>query len=361
MPATPASCLRSGARLLLAGTWGLVLSACGGAPKSAPAGADVRFESESWRYQGRLGRRLTTAHYEVYTTLDDQVLLDAIPQALESAYQFYRQLVPTAREPQRRMPVYLFARRSEWADFTRRLAGPRAATLLKVRRGGYTERGVAAAEYVSHATTFPLLAHEGFHQFVDHCLGQRLPAWLNEGLAVLCEGQRWGAGGLEGFDPWHNPTRREALAEALLRNELYPLPELLRLSAGQVVGDSARRVGTYYAQLWALMLFLREGEQGRYAAGFDRLRQALGTQDLTPLAQAAFVSSAAPTCDFGCELFRSFIHDDLATVEQQYAAFMRRQVLGQRQAAHDGGLRWPTNRQPSRSMISSSSTCAWGP
>ena len=50
------------------------------------------------------------------------------------------------------------------------------------------ERGITVAEYVSHAVTFPLLTHEGFHQFLYHCAYPRVPAWLNEGLAVMCEG-----------------------------------------------------------------------------------------------------------------------------------------------------------------------------
>jgi hypothetical protein len=281
-------------------------------------------------YRDRPGRLIKTEHYEIYTTLDDPVLIESLPQAMETTYRFYRQLVPTAIEPERPMPVYLFARRDEWSSFTRRFAGPRAQTLLKVRHGGYSERGVSVMEYVTHSITFPLVAHEGFHQYVHHCVKRPVPAWLNEGLAVVCEGQRWGKVGLKEFDPWHNPVRRNALAEALVRDEIIPLDELLCINAGHVVGGPSRKIGTYYAQVWALILFLREGADGKYAERFDRLRHALGAEDLETFAQAAHVTSGAPRYNFGRELFRSFITDDLETAEREYIAFMRHRVLGKR-------------------------------
>jgi hypothetical protein len=249
---------------------------------------------------------------------------------METAYLFYRELVPTAREPEQPMPVYLFARRAEWADFTKRFGPQRARTLLKVRNGGYMERGVTVAEYVSHAVTFPLLTHEGFHQFLFHCAHPHVPAWLNEGLAVLCEGQRWGNAGLTEFDPWHNPQRRNTLAEVLLRDELFSLDELLRINAGHVVGGSTRKISAYYGQVWALTLFLREGEEGKYAEGFARLLNALGSSDLENYARAYHVQSSRQSYNFGRDLFCNFISDDLETVEREYLTFMRQRILGAR-------------------------------
>jgi len=317
--------------LLLALTASVALvGGCVSSEKRTPALTDVPFQIEDWRYADNAGHRITTEHYEIFTTLTDRVLLDALPQALETAYLFYRELVPTAREPEQSMKVYLFARRGEWASFTRRFGPQRARTLLKVRRGGYMERGITVAEYVSHAVTFPLLTHEGFHQFLFHCAHPRVPAWLNEGLAVVCEGQRWGNVGLAEFDPWHNPRRRNTLAEVLLRDELFPLDELLRINAGQVVGGSTRKISAYYGQVWALMLFLREGEEGKYADGFARLLEALGSKDLEDYARAYHVQSPRRSYSFGCDLFCNFISDDLETVEREYRTFMRQRILGER-------------------------------
>ena len=295
---------------------------CESAKKNTtPVLEDVPFEVETWQYTGHPGRRITSAHYEIYTTLTDRILLDALPQVVESAYRYYRELVPTAREPRQPMKVYLFARRGEWANFTRRFGPLRAQTLLKVRQGGYMERGITVAEYVSNAVTFPLLTHEGFHQFLYHCANPRVPAWLNEGLAVVCEGQRWDKTGLVEFDPWHNPRRRNTLAEALMRGEVFSLDELLRINAGNVVGGSTRRISAYYGQVWALMLFLREGVEGKYAARFASLRAILGNREL---ASAAGGSSRV----LSHKLFTEYISDDLPTVQREYTEFMRQRILG---------------------------------
>jgi len=307
-----------------------LIGGCTARRETRPVLTDVPYESGPWRYQGSSGRVIKTAHYELHTTLNDDVLLDALPQAVETAYSFYRELVPTAGEPAERMKIYLFARRGEWSHFTRDFAGPRARILLKIRNGGYMERGVSVVEYVAHSVTFPLLTHEGFHQYLHHCVDSRVPAWLNEGLAVACEGQRWGRDGLIEFDPWHNPTRRNTLAQALLRDKLFPLDKLLCINAGHVVGGTASEVGAYYAQLWALTLFLREGADGKYADGFARLLSTLGTEDLELYARAAHVKSSHKRYNYGRALFCNFISDDIETVEREYREFMRERVLGAR-------------------------------
>jgi hypothetical protein len=327
----PTAWKTNGGALSLAGILcALLAGGCASSERRTPALEDVTYEIDRWAYAGHPGRQLTTHHYEIYTTLNDEVLLKAVPQVVESAYLYYRELVPSARAPNQRMKVYLFARRDEWANFTRHFAGPRAKTLLKVQRGGYMERGITVAEYVAHSITFPLLTHEGFHQYVFHCVPGRMPAWLNEGLATICEGQRWSNAGLKEFDPWHNPGRRNALAEVLLRDEAFPLGKLLEINAGDVVGGSTRAIGAYYAQLWQLMLFLNEGQEGKYAESFARLLDAIGSQDLEAFARAAHVKSTHSTYNFGRDLFCAFISDDLEAVEREYVTFMRRKILGER-------------------------------
>jgi len=291
---------------------------------------DVPYEIQPWQYGREPGHVVKTEHYLIYTTLDDFLLLESLPQAMEMLYRHYRELVPPAREPQEPMPIYFFAQREQFERFTRQLAGPRARKLLQIRQGGYSERGVSVIEYVSHGATFPLVGHEGFHQYVYHCLPGRIPAWLNEGLAVLCEGQRWGKAGLSEFDPWHNPRRRNSLADAVVREETFPLAELLATNAGEVVGGPARRLATYYAQLWALMLFLQEGQDGKYAAGLHQLCDALGSGQLELIAEAAQVRAGERPSSFGEALFAQFISDDLETVEREYLDFVHARILGGR-------------------------------
>jgi hypothetical protein len=313
------------ARPLRLALYCIVLSALGCAqqPKRPPA----QFEQSEWRYAGKPGQLLKTEHYEIYTTLQDRVLLETIPDVVEAAYAHYESLVPPVRPPEERMKIYLFATRAEWTNFTKRFAGPRAKVFLQVRNGGYSENGISVIQYVAHQTTFPILAHEGFHQYLYHRVNPNVPAWLNEGLATLCEGQRWNGPRIEAFEPDYNPIRANDLSEALLAGKLHSLRTLLETHAGKVVQGTSRSVSTYYAQVWALMLFLREGASGKYASDFQRLVAALADANLERYAQASYVWSEGADYNFGEALFRNFIAEDLDQAELDYTAFLRQKFL----------------------------------
>lgn len=283
---------------------------------------DPAVVSATWSYNGHAGTRLDTAHYEIYTTLDDANLLAALPRLLETCYNYYRTLAPSTREPTTRMRIYIFALRRDWEHFTRRNMGPRAEVLLKIRAGGYMENGVSVVEYIANQTTFPIVAHEGLHQYLHHAGARRVPAWLNEGLAVLCEGQRWDAQGIRALDPALNPLRTNALAEAVARKQLIPLRELLHINAGHVVGESNRKIATYYAQVWALLRFLRDAEKGKYAGGLQELIAVVMNEDPELRASAAHVDSPEQQFSFGRELFRATISRDLDAIEREYHAFI---------------------------------------
>lgn len=284
----------------------------------APLPAAAESTVTDWKFGRSSGKRLTTEHYELFTTLEDQRLLSTLPELMERTYEHYERLVPPAHGFGERMQVYLFARRPEWEYFTRRFTGPRSNIFLQIRNGGYSEKGVTVVQYVSHPTTFPLLAHEGLHQYLHHRVTPQAPAWLNEGLATVCEGQRWSGERLTQFDANFNPARTNALAEALLEDRLLPLRQLLGTHAGRIVGETGRTVATYYAQVWGLVLFLMEGEDGRYAPAFARL-----CAELSQLRLNEPQLSNNP----GEAIFRSYITDDLDDFEEQMVRFWRKKLL----------------------------------
>lgn len=289
--------------------------------------AQVEYTTETWRFARQDGTKITTPHYAIYTTLSDPVLIDALPTFVETAYQYYQQLIPPAHEPNAPLRIYLFAARGEWEAFTRRFTGERSETFLQIRNGGYAERGVSVIQFVTNGITFPLFAHEGFHQYMQECGTGALPAWLNEGLAVYCEGQRWGMKSIREFDPWFNPRRHNDLAEAIQRDELLPLRELLRTNPGEVIYGTSRSIMTYYAQVWALVLFLQHGADGVYADGFHRMLNNINDPMLSQRAAASFIWSEEDSYNYGEALFRTFISEDIAQVEDQYRAFVRAQFL----------------------------------
>ncbi|RMF80525.1 MAG: hypothetical protein D6744_08150 [Planctomycetota bacterium] len=289
----------------------------------------MRYQESPWSYGQSPGTKLITEHYAIFTTLQDPRLVRALPQALETAYHYYRTLIPTAGEPAEPMPVYLFSRRGEFEHYTRRRFPSKARLLTRVRNGGYMEAGSTVIEYTSHGSTFPLMTHEAFHQFLYFCVKSKVPPWLNEGLSTMCEGQRWGSAGLREFDPLHNPTRRNRLAEALLEGDMIPLRELLRIGAGDVIGKSPQKAYVYYAELWGLMLFLQHGADGKYAASFARLLDAVGRENLETYARAAHVTSSARRYNFGRAVFESFISPDIDEVEREFRAYLGRLLLNE--------------------------------
>lgn len=303
-------------------------------PRIAPA--DLPVQETNWKFASRTGKTIETDHYRIHTTVTNEELLRALPQVLETAYRHYRWLIPTPREPAEKMKVYLFAQRGEFEYFTKELAPQKAKLLTQVRNGGYSEQGVTVIEYISNEITFPLMTHEGFHQYLHHCVRPNIPAWLNEGLAVYCEGFRVTSAGIGSLDPELNPSRRNALAEALLRNQLIPLDELLRINAGHVIGGPNRKIATYYAQAWMLMLFLEtyewnnKDERGKYTASFEKLRQVLASDDLEAFAQAEHATSSRPAYSFGQALFAAYVSPDFEAIDREYQQFMRQRVLNER-------------------------------
>lgn len=287
----------------------------------------ITYTEREWRFADRMGTLLETEHYRIHTTVDDALLLKQFPRLMESAFEQYQKLVPPAYEPEDKTESFLLANRAEWEAFTQRRFPPeRAEQLMKVRWGGYAEQGIAVIEYVSNAATYPVLAHEGLHQYLHNYVNQRVPAWLNEGLAVCAEGMRWSGDEEVIFDVWDNPSRRNHLAELVLRDELIPLRELLRTHAGRVIDGAPRRVQAYYAQVWALCLFLMD-EEGPYAEKFAELRQSLGARNLERRARANFISQADGVYNYGESLFRALIDDDLESVERHYHEYMREKFL----------------------------------
>jgi len=318
---------------------GLVLAVGCSARRDTIAAVDVPFEQSEWRYRGRAGQLIDSEHSAIYTTIREPDLVAWLPQTMETAFRYYNELIPSDKRPEGRMPIYLFAAREEFEDFNqRRFGADRAELLNRIRNGGFMEQVLTVVEYVNHDATFPLMTHEGFHQYLHYYSDSRVPAWLNEGLATLCEGQRWTSNGLSEFDKWLNPLRRNRLAEALLRDDLFPLSQLLRINAGHVVGGSSRKINTYYAQVWALLLFLQDGENEKYREPLARMLTVVGTGNLDDYARTAHATATGKRrYNLGRDAFGAFIDDDVAMIEQAYIRFMRTRILNEK----------PTDGEPS--------------
>jgi len=282
----------------------------------------VAVETQEWKSPtGFTGQQLITEHYDMHITAKDDVLCQYIPPFMETTFAKYCDLKPAPVETNEQLAIYLFETRREWVDFTRHFAPQQADTYLHIQSGGYTDqpRATAVAYDLGRDLTLSLLAHEGMHQYLARYFPETIPAWLNEGLAT-----QWEAFDLRGdrpvFRPRKNFMRTNDLREAL-NTELIPLPELLNMHAGDAVRKTGRKVRTYYAQIWSMFLFLREGP---YAEKFAVLLQDAGTnrQKIALKGYKAVTSDAAAMSD-GEILFRQYITEDYDKFINEYREYAR--------------------------------------
>jgi hypothetical protein len=190
--------------------------------------------------------------------------------------------------------------------------------------GGFAEHGSCVTYYTKpRGRTLTTIAHEGLHQYFGSHFEQRIPAWLNEGLATYCEGfelrRRQPI-----FTPRRNLTRLNSLREALAAETLMPLTELLDTNAGKVIVQAQSRVTrTYYAQVWALVVFLRHGAGGGHAAGFREMLDDVAAGRFATRVRAAGITAEKPSAALTGEgAFRAYITEDLAGFEKHYREFM---------------------------------------
>jgi hypothetical protein len=207
--------------------------------------------------------------------------------------------------------------------------GPDAPTYLRIERGGFASGGRALLWTIGTRDTLAIAAHEGWHQYTQRTFRHELPAWLEEGIAVY----------MEGFVPdpadpsrllfiaWANQERFGQLVRASQHGELIPLERLLRDSPQDLMAQSTEGTLTYYAQLWALLLFLREGEGGIYSAGLTR---AVGDA-----AAGRLRASDSPD-----GLLGAYIDPDIYKLDEQYREFVVRVVANGRPELIQQGL-WP--------------------
>jgi len=306
--------------------WAALASATILAGCQAPAPVEpleVVANRSEWRYGRTRGQRIRTEHWEVFTTIAEDMTLAVLPEFLERAWAQYARLVPLTKPPARPLVCYVFQRRGEWELFVRRTAGGRARKYLRIRNGGYSEADLAAVHYAGRAQTLAVLSHEGLHQYLAVNTADAVPAWLNEGLATWCEGFRWDGRSVT-FAPRENVFRSGALQRAALASQLYPLGELLAINAGHVVGTEAPKVAAYYAQVWALVYFLHDGMDGRYRSAFESMLNDVSAGRLGTRARGYMAASAGRSISYGQAAFQCCITEDLDAFEAEFLAFVQK-------------------------------------
>lgn len=289
----------------------------------------VGTRSEAWRYPLGIGQVITTDHYRIYASADNAILMKVLPGFLEAAYAHYLDLTGlTDRGSDKPLEVYMLASRQEWVHLTRSIFG-KDAPHLSIGAGGYCYKGVGVYWDLRNRATFSVAAHEGLHQFLYRQMRHRLPLSIEEGLCVNAEGFhiRQGANTVA-FLQRHNPSRYVALRRAIVNRQWIPVHRLLRMTSADAIGQATEDTLAWYAQVWALSMFLRTSAD--YSEGFARMLadgQAGRFHTVIKVPPDAYARlmrrGGIYSQTIALPVFGHYITADLDTFERQYVAFAR--------------------------------------
>jgi len=237
--------------------------------------ASIITGEEPWTFGSSRGRVLSTPSFRIFTTLGSGFIADRAPEFIETALARYRTAFAPLPAPSHPLDTYLLANRPQWSRAAAHILGPTGAPYQQIIRGGVTSGGRSILYDIGNADTFALLAHEGWHQYTQSTFKYPLPIWLEEGIATVMEGFRWRVDdpAAPEFLAWCNLERFDQLRDTLSRGEFQSLPDLLASSPARTLDGGPDNALSYYAQVWALTLFLMEGDGGTHAPGLNQLVQ----------------------------------------------------------------------------------------
>ncbi len=293
---------------------------------------------EPWTFDSATGSIIRTRHYRIFTTEQDPALTDRMPDFCERALDHYRSTLGPLPAPPVRLDTYLMDNRPQWTRVTQRLTGQQDSAQLQIRRGGFATRGVGVFYDIGLYDTMAIAAHEGWHQYTQRTFREPLPAWLEEGVATFMEGHRWD-GATPLFLPWANVERYDRLRQAHAEGGLLPLAVLSTTTPQELMSRRSGAELTYYAQVWALVHFLNEGDGGRWRTGLrllladaaaGRLRIALAAEIGARGAHEAVASRS------GAALLEAYLGEEAPSLDASYRAFVERVV---RQGGRDSIVR----------------------
>lgn len=228
--------------------------------------------TREWRWKSVEGIEVDTRNWSIRSSLRSPAFTATLPSFYEAALRNYRSGLVELPAPPRRLEACVFGTREEWSRYTEHRLGGEASTYLRMGRGGFTSGGEAVLYDIGPRDTLAIAAHEGWHQYSQTTFRHALPVWLEEGIACFMEGFRQPPGAAEPtFLPWRNPERYSELRSASRKGRTAPLRAVLEGSPQSFLERSRDAQLAYYAQVWALVHYVRDGAGGRYRDGLQRM------------------------------------------------------------------------------------------
>jgi hypothetical protein len=289
--------------------------------------SEVLVTTEPWTYESNAGKLLATRSYRIFTTSTRQSLTERLPRFMETALTHYRTALTPLPEPAETLESYVMGTRPQWERLTQRMMGADADVYLQIQRGGFSARGRAILFDIGPRDTFAIAAHEGWHQYTQSTFREALPTSFEEGLAAYMEGFRWRGQDRSQptFMPWANFERFIQLREARSANALMPLERVVRETPQGLMHEGQEQVLTYYAQVWALIHFLAEGDGGVHRPALNRMIDDAAAGRLTERVRDALGSRAAATLRMrrrGVDLLQVYTGKSAEELDAPYRAFI---------------------------------------
>lgn len=295
-------------------------------------------ERSSWQTPFGAGTLYTTAHYHIYSTVTRPALMAVAPGFMEAAHDYYSTLTgldslphQDAASADNHAPIYLVATRRQWANLTSQLVKQNLDVYLCIDAGGFCYHDTCVFWDVGGLETLRLAAHEGLHQYFGRH-NAHLPIWLEEGLCVSAEGFDL-QGGEVVFQPERNLIRSSTLRTALLRHQWIGIEELVSMDGGDAVQNPRPGAAVeYYAQLWALTLYLQSRPETHAAVRriiADCAAGKVPLQELTPQDRDAVTRDAThrtPGKLLAKYIFRKYVSEDFEAFDKGYQAYAMKLV-----------------------------------
>lgn len=285
--------------------------------------------TREWRWNATQGLEIDTRNWVIRSSLRSAALSGALPAFYEAALRNYRSGLVPLPAPPRRLEACVFGTRDEWTRYTEHRLGADAGPYLKMGRGGFTSGGEAVLYDIGPRDTLAIAAHEGWHQYSQTTFRYSLPVWLEEGIACYMEGFRQAPGAPEpSFLPWRNPERYAELRSAARKGRLATLREVLEGSPQAFLEVSRDAQLSYYAQVWVLVHYMRDGEGGRYRAGLEQMLadavsggipERIRSSPAIPDARGRRLAAEAKA---GIWLVLAYLDDDYDRFERGYDRFL---------------------------------------
>jgi hypothetical protein len=316
--------------------WVLALSGCAhnAPPADTLSGSAAQFStptSEAWTFQGVRGQLVRTPHYRLFTTERDPILTGMLPAFMETNLARYRNEFGPLPAPSFKLDVFLLRDRAQWLALTKQIMGAEGDAYQSIGRGGFAAGGRSLLWNIGLRDTLALAAHEGWHQYTQRAFRDPLPLWLDEGIATYMEGLRLDPAApgdsMIAPSPWANLERSRALHVASDSGSLLPLSKLLDVSPRELLANTPEQSLAYYAQVWALALFLNFDHAGEHRAALaNALHDAADGTLLARVERVAGSQGAARTRDDrrGPGVVLAYFGNDIDALDTRYRAFIAR-------------------------------------